>query len=37
MGAMENWGFVTVRLAEIMYDEKMDSLAMKQRVASLEV
>lgn len=34
-GAMENWGLITYRLVEIMYDEKKDSLSTKQRVAEV--
>lgn len=32
-GAMENWGLVTYRIVDVLYDEKTASAAMKQRIA----
>ncbi|OJD17458.1 hypothetical protein AJ78_02429 [Emergomyces pasteurianus Ep9510] len=32
-GAMENWGLVTYRIVDVLYDEKTASAATKQRIA----
>lgn len=34
-GAMENWGLVTYRVVDLLFDEKNDSAATKQRVAEV--
>lgn len=34
-GAMENWGLVTYRVVDLLFDEKTDSAATKQRVAEV--
>lgn len=34
-GAMENWGLVTYRVVDLLYDEKTDSAGTKQRVAEV--
>ncbi|KAI5286663.1 Aminopeptidase 2 mitochondrial [Ascosphaera aggregata] len=32
-GAMENWGLVTYRIVDVLYDEKTTGASMKQRIA----
>lgn len=34
-GAMENWGLVTYRVVDLLFDEKTDGAATKQRVAEV--
>lgn len=34
-GAMENWGLVTYRIVDLLFDEKNDGAATKQRVAEV--
>ena len=34
-GAMENWGLVTYRVIDLLYDEKTASLSRKKRIASV--
>lgn len=34
-GAMENWGIVTYRVVDLLFDEKSDAAATKQRVAEV--
>ncbi|KAI4600126.1 Aminopeptidase 2 mitochondrial [Pestalotiopsis sp. 9143b] len=34
-GAMENWGLITYRVVDLLYDEKTSGAAMKERVAEV--
>lgn len=36
-GAMENWGLITYREKDLLYDEKQSSFLNKERVATVSV